>query len=199
MCAVNRLRRLRKGKDGTPRRSASDGPPGQRVYAREGFTLIETVIALAVWLLLATGAGSVLVYASRASERLIVTQEIFENARASLDAITVNIQMANTVVLETDSDDVLKKLTLTERNPKGELEEYYFFFKRGAEPDEAKYHRLEFGENNEFASHIGLIKLKVVNDKRLEITVITDGILCPSVTISGAADIRYKDVSVKRL
>ena len=175
---------------------AASLPP--RLNHRRGFTLIETVIALAVWLLLTAGAGSVLIYASRASERLIVTQEIFENARASLDAITVNIQMANTVLLEVDADGVLKTLKMTERNPDGQLADYSFYFKSNALPGEAKYHRLEFGLNDEFASNIEIVRLTAINGKRIEITIITDDILCPSMTLCGSVDIRYKEVTVKR-
>ena len=163
-----------------------------------GFTLLETAIALAVFLLLSVSASAALVYVSRSSERLMVTQNVFENARASLDALTVNIQMAEKILLETDADDVLKKLTLTERDPDGKLADYFFYFKRGAGPEEAKYHRLEFGLNAEFASHIASVKITYENERRMDITVVTDDFSGPPMTCSGSVDVRYKQVTVEK-
>ena len=158
-----------------------------------GFTLLETVIALAVWLVIAAAAGRALIYAARASERLIGEREAFENARASLDAICANIRMAQKIVLETDGENVLKKLTLTEKNGTG-LWDYEFYFNKSAAPGEAKYHRLEFGRNDEFASRIESVTMELVGDGRIEITVTTDGELCEAVKVRGSEDVRYKSV-----
>lgn len=161
----------------------------------KGFTLLETVTALAVWLLLSAGAAQVLLYASRASVRMIGEQEAFESARASLDALTVNLQLADTILLETDRNGVLSKLTLTERDPDGLSAYYIFYFDAAAEPEEAKYHRLEFGRNNEFASHIQTVRLACV-DGRMRVTVVTDDALAPPITLRSSVDVRYKRVTV---
>lgn len=162
-----------------------------------GYTLLETVIALAIWAVLAAGASRVLVYTARTVTRIVERQNAFENARAAMDALTVNIQMADTVLLETDTEGVLKKLTLTERAPNGSPANYTFYFSKAAKPGEAKYHRLEFGLNDEFASRIETIILNHTGN-RITITVTTDDVTDPPFTLIGSADTRYKKVTVKK-
>jgi type II secretory pathway component PulJ len=159
-----------------------------------GFTLLEAVIALAVWMVLAAGVSSVWLHVSRTSTQVITTQNAFENARASMDALLVNLQMADTIRLETDRHHVLRRLTLTQRDPNGNPHDYIFYFSANARPGEAKYHRLEFGLNNEFASRIALVKLEQTGQNRMRVTVITDDEA--ALTLTGSADIRYKDVTV---
>ncbi|MCL2707861.1 MAG: prepilin-type N-terminal cleavage/methylation domain-containing protein [Defluviitaleaceae bacterium] len=165
----------------------------KRRKRQNGYTLIEAAVALALWLILAAGAGSALLYSARASERLVGSQEAFENARAALDAIITNIQLAETVRVETDSDGVLKKLTCTERNGPA-LHDYEFFFKREALPGEAKYHRLEFGLNDEFASHIESITVEYAGGDRITVGITTDQTFGEPYTLTGSADVRYKKV-----
>lgn len=160
---------------------------------RGGFTLLEAVIALAVFSLLAAGATRCWLYTTRAASRLLNTQEAFENARAAMDALTVNLQMAYEIKLKTDSDHVLEKLVLTELDD-GEPSVYEFYFKRSARPGEAKYHRLEFGQNNEFASHIEQVRLMVTDNHTVTITVITDDELGQPITLTGMVDVRHKKV-----
>ena len=159
-----------------------------------GYTLLEAAIALAVWAVLTAGVCSALLYTTRVSAGVIGRQQSFENARAALDAITVNIHMAYAVRLETSSDDVLKQLTLTEIGPGGIPRDYFFYFNQHAAPGSAKYHRLEFGLNDEFAAHIETVVVKQTGG-RLIVTVRTDDELGPPVTLTGSADARYKRVT----
>lgn len=165
--------------------------------ANKGYTLLETVIALAVWAVLAITAAGMLAYTARANMRLTESSLAFENARVSLDALSVNIQMADTIVLETDHNGVLRQLTLTERAPNGSPANYIFYFSKTAQPGEAKYHRLEFGLNDEFASHIETVKLVYADDGYIAVTVTTDDTLGEPLTLTASVDARYKNVTVK--
>ena len=162
---------------------------------RAGYTLLEVTIALSVWMILAASACQILVYTTRGSARIIDRQDAFENARAALDAIIVNIEMAETVLLETKPDGTLKKLTLTERAPNGFLAKYIFYYDGGAQPGEAKYRRLEFGLNDEFASRITALIL-TQNMGRIFITVEAAPAEGPGIVLSASVDVRYKDVTV---
>jgi len=157
--------------------------------------LVEATVALAVWMLLAAGASGILVYIARVSEQTVSAQSSFENARASLDAILVNIQLADNILIETDSSWTLKQLTLTQLDPDSKPHDYIFYFNKDAAQGEAKYHRLEFGLNSEFASQIESVKVVLESEKRISVSVTTDGTRGESVTLSGSVDARYKDVA----
>ena len=160
----------------------------------KGFTLLEAVTALALWCILAASLTVVWVNTTRGSLRVIAAQDAYENARVSLDALLINMQLADTILLETDNNHVLKRLTLTQLDPEGNPHDYIFYFDKNAQLGEAKYHRLEFGLHNEFASQIASVTLTLVNENHMQVTVITDGEATPSVTLTGSVDIRYKDV-----
>ena len=162
----------------------------------DGFTLLEATIALALFLILSTGVLFIWQYAAGRSMDIVARQNAFENARASMDALVMNLQMANTIVLETDAEHVLQQLTMTQRNPQGQPHNYIFYFDRHALPGEAKHHRLEFGLNNEFASNIALVHITYDSaNGQMHITVRTD-CLPPAipVVLEGSVDVRFKTV-----
>jgi type II secretory pathway pseudopilin PulG len=161
----------------------------------KGYTLLEAVIALSVWLVLAAGAASVLLYASRNSERLISQSDAFENARVSLDALIVSIQMAGSMRIEVGEGHVLKKMAPVKPDGSSVSPDYEFTFKMDAGPDEASYQQLRLG-NNEFASRIILITVKKAGEDRVTITVTAGGYSGEPVEVSGSADVRYKKVEI---
>jgi prepilin-type N-terminal cleavage/methylation domain-containing protein len=167
----------------------------QIIKANTGYTLPETIIALAIWSILALAAIHTLLYVTRVSVSALDMQDAFGHARAALDTLIVNVQMADTILLETDHEGILKKLTLTERNPSGQPANYIFYFKRTAEPGEAKYQRLEFGLNAEFAARIAYVRLKPAGEGRLGITVAAAVSGLPLV-LYASADTRYKNVTI---
>ncbi|MDR1665209.1 MAG: prepilin-type N-terminal cleavage/methylation domain-containing protein [Clostridiales bacterium] len=162
---------------------------------KKGFTLLEAVIALAVFLTLAVAAGRALLYSARASERLLASREIFEKARIAMDALLTNIHMAEKIDLTTDGG-VLERLVLTELNPEGNLQNYEFRFYPYAAPGDAKYQWLEFNRN-ELASNIASVVIAVSDEGgriAIKITVSHNGEV---LEFNGAADIRYKQVIVR--
>lgn len=167
----------------------------EQIKQPNGYTLLEAVIALAVWSVLALTAAGLLVYVSRSSARMLNEAEAFENARAAVDALTANLQMADTVRVENDYDGILRKLTLTERDPDGRSADYIFYFNASALPIQAKYHRLEFGLNDEFASRIARVTLSLSGEV-MTVTVVTDDTLCAPFTFQSMVDVRYKQVTV---
>ena len=169
----------------------------RKTKASAGFTLLEAVIALAIWMILSLSVFFTWIYITERTSALMARQNAFENARGSMDALVNNLQMARTIVLEVEGDYILRRLTLTQRDPDGRWHNYIFFFDISAPPGTAKHHRLEFGLNNEFASNIAMVRIQPISGGRhMHITVITD---CDYPTVlEGQVDIRFKELTVIR-
>ena len=161
--------------------------------SRKGFTLMEVTIALALWLILSAGVFFVWQHSAHSGMALLEQQSAFENARISMDALIMNFQMAQTITLQTDNNDILQLLTLTQRDPQGRLHDYRFYFDVNAAEGTAKHHRLEFGTNNEFAANIAEIRI-IHNADHMQITI-TTGCEEP-IILRGSACVRFKCVTV---
>ena len=160
----------------------------------KGMTLLELTVALAVWMVLSIGVFLVWQHTSNSTMRLLSQQNAFENARASMDALIMNIQMANTILLETDANNILERLTITARNPQGLLHNYVFDFDVNANPGTARHQVLRFGAN-EFTSSIARIYVTYIPDRRMEIQIKTA--THEPVVLHGSVDVRFKNVTVQ--
>ena len=165
---------------------------------KKGFTLLEVIVATAVWMILAVGASHFLWYTSQQSTNLLSGQEAFENARVAVDALTVNLQMADEIILNTDADGMLRHLSLRQINPGDRIHWFEFSYDINALPGTTRYNRLEFGGHNELASHLSEVRLTLSNNRQLmHITVTTSERLGNPVTLTSAVDIRYKRLTVR--
>lgn len=163
-----------------------------------GFTLLEMIVVMAVWMVILAFASRLLWYTSDRSARLHKRQEALESARVAVDALTTNIQMANSIELRTDPDGMLRRIELRQTNPQGQVHWFDFRYNRDALPGAAAYKRLVFGGNNELASHLNEVRLVLSADRSLiYITVTTDEILGEPITLTGTVDIRYKDLTIR--
>ena len=154
--------------------------------SKAGMTLLEVTIALAIWLALSASLLAVWQHVSVSSASILERQSAFENARGSLDAILMNLQMSNRIELSTDAQGNLSSLTLTQRDRYGQLHNYVFSM--GANQ------RLLFG-TQEFASNIASIVITTDDMLRRMYVTITTGCEYP-ITLNGTGDIRYKTVVV---
>jgi len=169
-----------------------------------GFTLLEATIALAILLILSLSMMTVFYHTLNATTFLRERQHAFEQARGSLDLLLMNIQMARSIVLHTDNDGNLMTMTLSQREPNGELGSYDFHFI-------ANEQIISIGQRNNsntFARHIANITVipdQEMNPRRLYITITTvcrcipryghcecTPCACEIITLTGNADIRYK-------
>jgi prepilin-type N-terminal cleavage/methylation domain-containing protein len=156
---------------------------------RRGFTLLEMIIALTLWLILSAGIFLVWQYSTHSATEMRLRQSAFENARIVMDALIMNIQMSRKITLQTNNND-LYRLTLNQLN-NNNWEDFNFGFR-------ADGARLMFG-TQEFATNIASIKIIPVEDTemnimRMQITVTT---ACDEpIILEGSVDTRYKCVSV---
>jgi len=158
------------------------------LVCKKGFTLLEVTIALALWLILSAGVIFLWQYSTRMGQNLIARQNNFENARVAMDGLLMNIQMAQEILLITDSrldeENVLRHITLTGLTPGGALHGYQFHFDAAAvKCVGAMYRRLSFARQvgtavptNEFATNITMVRITYIEGSRLDIFIETG---CP--------------------
>ena len=161
------------------------------VKYKRGATLLEVTIALAIWFILSAAILFVWVNTTQGSVKLIDHQSAFENARVSMDALIINIQLAKEITLVTNSNNILSRLTLRQINPKGVLHDYVFTFNYNASPTSVQFQRLNFG-NNEFASGIASITITNENNTHMKIKI-TTGCKEP-IILESRVDIRFKTI-----
>jgi len=150
--------------------------------SKNGFTLIEAVTALGLWLLLSAGVLFTWWYATAGAFRIMDNQSGLENARVVMDSILMNIQSASGFTLTATDEGVLISLTLqiaAAANPP------VIRFN----PDNAQVTY----SGNELAYGIHSVTVVNVNNTRLDVSVTT---ACnPPIILHGSADIRYKTIN----
>ena len=160
----------------------------------QGMTLIELVVAIGVWSILIFGAAQILMHTTQSSVDIISSQSAHENARAAIDALTVNIQMADEIILQTHADGMLRHLITYQLNPNRVRTYYTFSYDAFAPPNAARFRVLQYSRNNELASDITEVRLRLSDSGYfIYITVTADN----EITLTGAVDIRYKELTVR--
>ncbi|MCL2049105.1 MAG: type II secretion system GspH family protein [Defluviitaleaceae bacterium] len=149
-----------------------------------GLTLIEMVIALGLWLVLMSGILFVWQYTAMSGANLFERQNAFENARITMDALLMNLQLAWEIDLKTDSEDNLDSLALWQLDPQDRAYEYLFTF-------HADRGEFRIG-GNALASGIAEIKMARVDETRMTVMVVA---ACDEpIVLWGCVDVRYKDM-----
>ena len=162
--------------------------------ATAGVTLLELTIALAIWMLLSSGIFFLWQHTTTVTANTLTHQNAFENARAAMDGLIMNIQMSHMITLETNPSGILQSLTMSQRNPQGNLHNYVMDFNINALPNTARYQVLRIGEN-EFASGLARIYVTYVAGRRFDITVQT---ACNEpIVLQGSVCARYKNVTAR--
>jgi len=164
------------------------------VYKRGegGYTLLETLLAVTVTILVLSAALRLLSFTSAAAARAVVRGELTESARTSADVMRTNIQRASELKLTADANNTLKRLELTEP---GQASSYIFTYDPAAPPAASGYHRLIFsgdGGYNELASNIACIRILSDNPDTLIIEILTDN----TVTTSADSANKRADITV---
>lgn len=106
----------------------------------EGFTLLELVVAIGLWMMLLLGASHLLWYTAETSAQMLRRHETLEAARVALDTLIVNLQMADEIRLRTEPCGTLINLATQQIDPEGADHFFGFTYNR---PTAAGYMRLE--------------------------------------------------------
>jgi len=166
----------------------------------KGFTLLEALVALSIWMIVSLSIVLIWQHTSRHSHALINRQDAFENARVTMDALLVNTQLAYRIVLRVEGDFILQNARLYQIDTGGSLHPYEIIFNYRLRPGTEWHHRLRTG-GQEFAHNIARVQMRPIGTqpdwRRMEITVTTG---CEyAITLEGSVCIRNKHVSVTRV
>ena len=164
--------------------------------SKAGLTLLEVTIALALWLILSAGVFFAWQYSVRASAAILAGQNAFENARATMDVLIMNIQMSSRIEIYNDENGIMQRLVLYQDDTLFRDEPYEFRFDINAGLLVfARQRTIAVGAHNAFADGIGEIRITYVPGRRIEIFVIT---ACEAprepIRLWGSTDVRYKEV-----
>ena len=172
-----------------------------------GFTLIEAVMSLALFMILSMGVLLLWQYTARNAENAIRTQNALDNLGIAMEGLLTNIELSHTIMLRTDSQNILTQINLTGLNPQRQHHIYTFTFSRSALPSEPRYKSLFFGGpagQQQYAYGIELIRIVNAHNRRLDITITSVCLCrrrcapanvnqCPSrIVITGSACIIHK-------
>ena len=154
----------------------------------KGYTLIEAVITLGLWLVLSIGIFFVWQHAALSAASMLESQNAFENARITMDVLKMNINMSRCIEISKNSNANLSIIALNQRDPHGIWEPYNF---------RLNSNQLQIGQPgrgwNEISSNISTITIRYMGD-RLRIEVITT---CDEPQIlEGSVCTRYKCLSI---
>ena|GEM_PF-663569 len=134
----------------------------------KGFTLLELTVALALWAILSMGVFFVWQHAANAGADMMEQQYAFENARITMDALLMNLQLARQVEIGTDGD-MLRTLYATQLETAIATNVYEIHF---IAHDEI----VTIGQRNAantFATNIAAVRLEYLHGNRMRVTVVS--------------------------
>lgn len=148
---------------------------------KRGFTILETLISLAVFALISLSAVNILSFAYTSNGRAVVNNELFEQGKATIDFITAHVNRSCEINLTTDELGTLKEMKLAHMESQGVSESYTkvwqsILYNKNLRPEDTTYHKVRFGQvtrSNELSSYIADIKVKI-EGKVMEIEIVTD-------------------------
>ena len=163
--------------------------------SKAGFTLMEAVIALAIWMLLFTSVFVIWHHASQRKEGLLARQSDFENVRGAMDILLVNMQMAKSIRLYVDrpgSGDILRRMYLPGYCSRyGRPHDFVITFNPNLHHTAAMFQRIGAG-GQEMASNIEVVRIRPVAGQYMHVTLETS---CEHrFVLEGSVDIRYRQV-----
>lgn len=169
----------------------------------QGFTLLETIAALGLFLIITIWVTNLLLLSAKLSSGLMARQELLENARIAMDFMTTNIAMAEEITLSKRTDGTLNKLSLKETDSGGVLHTYVYQYDSSLSDNHVRYHRLEMG-GNELASYLASVRVEIdVEQNTISVYIRTDDRLQPDgkkmtepVELTGSVRIKHKKVVV---
>lgn len=167
-----------------------------------GFTLIETIAALALFLILATAGGNFLLYAGGASTRLSARNELMENSVLTLEFITEQLRRSAGYTLVTEKGgNSLKELRCYKKIPSGSTDDQVILFNKNAAEDSTRFGAVGFGGmsdagkaySNKLTDGIADIQVSIDGDL-MTVKVISQEISGEAAELTGKIDLRYKSI-----
>ena len=166
---------------------------------KKGFTLIEAIIALALFMILSIGVLFMWQYAARNARETIRVQTVLDNISIAMDALIANIELSHSIVLHTNNRDILRRLDLSGYYWDGSPHTYIFTFNPNALPHLTSFQSLFIGipglGGQQFA--YGIYSIKIVNKYYLRFDITITSACENPITITGSANIQHKHVTMR--
>ena len=172
---------------------------------KKGFTLIEVIMSLALFMILSAGVLLLWQHTARNANNAISTQNALDNLGIAMDGLLANVEFSHTIRLHTNNQNIMTRLELIGLGPSGPRHPYVFTFYPSATPSqETRYKILKLG-GQRYAYGIDSIRIVNVNNRRLDITITSVCLcrtrclnvsLCESrATITGSTNIMHKHIT----
>ena len=157
--------------------------------SQKGFTLLELIIVISIWTILIAAATQFIWHTTNNAVRIRNEHNALEQARIAVDMLTVNLQMADDILLITDSSGMFARMELRPRNDTSNNNYYGFRYDFSD-----KILRFGAGTTQEVALNISEVRLEVSEDNRTIIITVTADVIDSDrqITLTNAVDIRYK-------
>ncbi|MCL1845820.1 MAG: prepilin-type N-terminal cleavage/methylation domain-containing protein [Defluviitaleaceae bacterium] len=154
---------------------------------KSGFTLLELVIALSLWMILSASVFFVWQHAANAGADMLGQQYAFENARITMDVLLVNLQLARRVEIVQDGE-ILRTLFVWQYSL---ADPYQIHF---IAPSAIVTIGQRLGGNT-FATNIASVRLEYLHESRVRVTVVST---CDeAIELVGSVCVRGKYVEVR--
>ncbi len=174
---------------------------------QDGFTLVEMVVIIAVFLILTVFGLNLFVYSAEESSRVAVRNELFENAQLALDFLKNEVRCADEYDVMVNANNTLLLLKLKNNN-----DIKVFRYNATVAPTSNLYKRLDYGGNDwekytlqELASYINNIEVTFIKNKysgeneAILFKITTDNKISQSpqtivepVVLQGEVSVKYK-------
>ena len=169
-------------------------------YNNKGYTLIETLLAVTVTMIVLSAALRLMTFASETAVKAIVRGELMESARTAANVMNSNIQRANEIKIEVNGNNTLRRMEL---DRPGRTDKFIFLYNPDAPDKTAGYHRLIFtgeGEsndgktgNNELASNLADVRILSDSSNTIIIEILTDN----TITVNNETAKKYINVTAE--
>ena len=150
----------------------------------EGYSLIDTLLAITVTMIVLATALRLLTFASGAASRAVVRNELMECARTAATVMSRNIQRSSEFKLTLVGNNTLRRLELIQPEVKpGKPGTYIFEYNPTVSKLDANYHRLIFtgdrgiegnSGSNELASNLADVRILINGQDTMFIEIKTD-------------------------
>lgn len=159
----------------------------------KGYSLIETLLAVTVTMIVLTAALRLMAFTSETAVKSIVRGELMESARTAANVMNSNIQRANEIKIEVNGNNTLRRMEL---DRPGRTDKFIFLYNPDAPDKTAGYHRLTFsgeGGNNELASNLADVRILSDSSNTIIIEILTDN----TITVNNEAAKKYINVTAE--
>lgn len=172
----------------------------------KGYTILETSIAMALFIIVIFATTNILIYTSNISARIHVRYELQENARISMEFLTTHIREGQLISLKTNNNNTLDTIWIHTNTGTANEHITIFRYDVNSQRNWLLFGGSQTGSNQgvtqELARYISNIEMIMDKEKKLMYITITTDISIENTTVelispiilNRTIDLRYKQI-----